>query len=197
GRTERRYTGRAAVPPPGRAKGASSRSPCRQRRLDGKSALAPPGHLALLDHVLEHLPVTERVHGPPEALVLAGHQLVVGDEPGERLEHELLALAHVVEDLGAEDEVAAIDPDVGPVGRAEPRHPAVAVDVGEVIGERWPDGDEAGDLPAALEVLQHLVEVEVAQPVAVVGEEHLLVADVLTHRPQALADVAPDAGVDE
>ena len=76
-------------------------------------------------------------------------------------------------------------------------HVAVGVDVGEVIGERRADGEEAGDLAALLERLDHLVEIHVREPVAVVGEEDLLVLDVVAHRPQPLADVAPDAGVDE
>ena len=52
-------------------------------------------------------------------------------------------------------------------------------------------------LPLFLNVVDHLVEIDVGQAVAVVGEEHLLVLDVVAHRPQPLADVAPDAGVDQ
>src|SRR5512134_1680687 len=36
-----------------------------------------PGHVALLHHVLEHLPVAQRIHRTPEARVLVGHELVL------------------------------------------------------------------------------------------------------------------------
>ena len=67
----------------------------------------------------------------------------------------------------------------------------------EMVGERRAHGEEAGELAALLERLDHVVEVDVGQAVAVVGEEHLLVLHVVAHRPQTLADVAPDAGVEQ
>ena len=118
-----------------------------------------PRHLALLDHLLEDLPVLQIVHAAPEALVLVGHELVRLDQPRERLEHQLLALVHVVEDLGPQDEVAGVDPDVRAVGRAELAHPAVRLDVGQVIGQRRPDREEAGELAAPPEALDHVVQV--------------------------------------
>ena len=74
--------------------------------------------------------------------------------------------------------------------------PAV-VELGEMEIERRMDRDEAGDLAALLEALDHLRQRRVGQPVAVVGEEHLLVLDEVLHRQQPLADVAPDAGIDQ
>ena len=51
--------------------------------------------------------------------------------------------------------------------------------------------------PLFLNVVDHLVEVHIREAVAVVGEEELIVPDVIADRRQPLADVAPDAGVDE
>ena len=73
----------------------------------------PPGHAALLDHVLQHLLVLQGVHRAPEALMLEGKQLIGLDQPPEGRLDQLLALLQIVEDLGAEDEEAAIDPEVG------------------------------------------------------------------------------------
>ena len=63
--------------------------------------------------------------------------------------------------------------------------------------QRRAHGEEAAGLAGLLEQLDHLRQRRIGQPVAVVGEEHLLVLDVLAHGQQALADVAPDAGVDQ
>ena len=62
--------------------------------------------------------------------------------------------------------------------------------------ERRPHGEEAGDLAARRECLDHLRQIHVAQAVAVVGKKHLLACDVLAYGPQPLADIAPDPGVD-
>ena len=108
-----------------------------------------------------------------KSLVLVSHELTFRDQSRERLEHELLALLQVVEDLAPEDEVAAVDPDLGAVGSAELLHVAIRVDIGEVVGEGRADREEAGDLPALLEGVDHLVEMHVRQAVAVIGEEDI------------------------
>ena len=48
-----------------------------------------------------------------------------------------------------------------------------------------------------LELVDHLVEAHIRQSVAIVCEEELIVPYVIADRCQPLADVAPDAGVDE
>src|SRR4029077_11709381 len=78
---------------------------------NGAFAIAAPRHDALLVHLLELLTVALRVHGAKEALVLERHQLIVGDQTLEGLDHQSLTLAHVIENLTAEQEVAAVDPD--------------------------------------------------------------------------------------
>ena len=50
--------------------------------------------------------------------------------------------------------------------------------------------------PLLRKVVDHGRQVDVGEAVAVVGEKHLLALDVLAHGKQALADVAPESGVD-
>ena len=50
--------------------------------------------------------------------MLEGKQLIGFDQPAERRLDQFLAVLEVVEDLGAEDEEAAIDPEVGVLGGA-------------------------------------------------------------------------------
>ena len=76
-----------------------------------------PRRLAAFHHFLEHLPISERIHRPPESIVLVGHQTPLLDQAIERLEHQLFAVADVIEDLVAEDEVSAIDPNFGFLAR--------------------------------------------------------------------------------
>ena len=50
--------------------------------------------------------------------------------------------------------------------------------------------------PLCLNSLDHGRQIDVGESVAVIGEEHLLVLDMLTHREEPLADIAPHPGVD-
>src|SRR5690606_27419203 len=63
--------------------------------------------------------------------------------------------------------------------------------------QRRTHGEEAGYLAARLETPRHVVEIDIAQTIAVIGEEHVLLLDMGTRAPQALADIAPDAGVEQ
>src|SRR5690606_38898316 len=148
--------------------------------------VAEPWRLAALDKVLKRLPVAQRVHRAPEALVFVGHQEIIRDQTLEGLENEFLAFANVVEDLRSEDKIAAVDPDVGAIRRTELPDPPVLVGVNEMVCKRRPDGKEAGDLPADRETLDHVVEIDIAQPVAVVRNEPRLVAAAIAHSPKPL-----------
>src|SRR5689334_6104740 len=110
------------------------------------------------------------------------------DQAVERLEHELLALLDEVEDLLAEDEEAAIDPDVGLLAGTDALHRSRLVELCEMKADRRMNRDEAGDLAALLEALDHLRQGSVGQAVAVIGEEHLLVLDEMFDREQSFAD---------
>src|SRR5690606_28622916 len=56
---------------------------------------------------------------------------------------------------------------------------------------------ETGNLPARLELLDHLRERQVRYAVAVVGQEYLLILDEMANRHQALADIPPDARINQ
>ena len=56
--------------------------------------------------------VLQGVHRRPEALVRIGDQLAALDQALERLFDELFAVVDVVEDLAAEDEEPAVDPEL-------------------------------------------------------------------------------------
>ena len=75
-----------------------------------------PGRIATLDHFLEHLPVPERVHGPPKSFVPVGHELSTVDETLEGLHDQFIAFLNVVEYFLPEDEKSAIDPYLGTHG---------------------------------------------------------------------------------
>src|SRR5206468_1857208 len=81
------------------------------RRMRSAVARARPRGGALAPQLLEILPVLERVHVAPESVERKREQLALGHQPIERLEHEVLAVAHVVEDVLLEREEAAVDPD--------------------------------------------------------------------------------------
>src|SRR5262249_8276007 len=57
-----------------------------------------PRHLALLGHGLEILAILQRVHRAPEAVIAIGHQLALRDQAIERIDHQLFAVLHVVEE---------------------------------------------------------------------------------------------------
>ena len=44
-----------------------------------------------------------------------------------------------------------------------------------MVGEGRPDREEAGELAAVAKPLDHVIEVDVGEPVAVVGQEHVVV----------------------
>src|SRR5262245_24080774 len=79
--------------------------------LLGIPQLGQPRHLPSLHHVLENLPVLQRVHGAEETRVPVGDELAVLDQPVEGLIHQLFAFLDVVEDAVAEDEEAGVYPD--------------------------------------------------------------------------------------
>src|SRR5690606_37373062 len=102
-----------------------------------------------------------------------------------------------IDDLRAHQEIAPVDPDLRPIRGMECTHLAAGTDIGEMIGQRRTYRQEAGDLPALPEARDHVVQVYVRQAIAIVGEEHLLIAHVFTHGPKSLSDIAPDSGIDE
>lgn len=151
----------------------------------------------MLDHVFQDLPIAQRIHRPPKAGMLVGHQQVLLDKPLKRFGDEFFAVVHVIEDGVAKQKEAAIDPDVRAVRRSELANAAAVIDIGKVIGQRRTYGDKAADFSAALEARDHVVEIDVAETVAVVRKKDFFVLNVSAHRPKSLADVAPNAGIEK
>src|SRR2546422_212975 len=69
-----------------------------------------PGSSSSFPKRLQQLPISHSVHGLPEALVLVGHQLVIGRKFLERrlLEHRVLA--HVLHGIALKDKKPSVDP---------------------------------------------------------------------------------------
>src|SRR3954463_1306760 len=133
-----------------RARTVSGGPPKPSVRIVGASALpASPGRAACGIQALERLHVLERVHRRPEARVPVGQELAVRDQPLERLLDQLVAWLQVVEDLPAQDEVPAVDPDVGIVDVRDAGDEPLFARVDDVERIRGPDGEERRDLVAA------------------------------------------------
>src|SRR5207244_3759702 len=115
-----------------------------------------PRHLALLNHVFELLSISQRVHRPPEALVLISHKRILLDQPIERLEHELFAVPDMLKNLVTEHEVTAVDPHVGLLAVAETANRAMLIEFGEMKVERRADRHEAANLVAFSEPINHI-----------------------------------------
>ena len=97
------------------------------------------------------------------------------DQPLERLVNEFVSFFDVVEDLLSEDEVAPVDPHLGFVARAHCADRAVLVEARQMERDGRVNGDEAGDLSALLESLDHFRQGGVGQAIAVVSEKILFV----------------------
>src|SRR5206468_12699572 len=122
-----------------------------------------PGRLAPRVQLFELLLVLERVHAAPVTLVLVGQQLLLCDQPLERLLDQLLARLDVVEDFGAEGEEAPVNPDPGLAdGPYFTNHVSVARHDVVALG-RW-DRHEAGDFSPVLETLDVFRQRQVGQP---------------------------------
>src|SRR5213083_2804169 len=103
-------------------------------------------------------PVLERVHRLPESVVAVADQLVLGEQPLERLRHELLAVSQVVEDLGLENEMPAVHPQAGLRDIANARHLAAGSRQDEVITQLRLHAEKARDPvvpPEMLELRRH------------------------------------------
>ena len=64
-------------------------------------AAEAPRHFTLLHHILQHLPVFQRVHRAKETIVLICHELVRRSQTFERLDDKLFAFPHKFEYLCA------------------------------------------------------------------------------------------------
>ena len=112
----RRSQGAGAAPRRADPTGVGNISPTLREPRDvnapDRASQSCHGAVPFSCRTLEPLLVLERVHRRPEALVALGQQLPGGEQSMERLLHEVLAGPQLVEDLRAQHEVAAVDPDV-------------------------------------------------------------------------------------
>ena len=146
---------------------------------------------------LEGGALLERVHRLPEAVVRDGEQAPVLGCPDAGVGDEVVALLEVVEDPLPEDEEPPVDAH-GQVGRGlEARDAVVLVGDDDVEGARRADGQQGPDRVRRRQGRDHLVHRGVGEHVAVVGEEHLVLAEVLAYSTQPLADLRAQPGVDE
>src|SRR5262249_42025072 len=108
--------------------------------------LSAPRRVPTLNHILQQLPVSQRIHRSPETLILVGHEVPAFDQTIEWLEHQLFTFSYVIEDFVAENEVAAVDPNLGFLTRTQTLHGALLVKFGKMEGDRRGDGDKTTDL---------------------------------------------------
>ena len=119
--------------------------------LHGRLVVAwTPPHLSPLHHFLKHLSIPQRIHRPPESLVLVGDELPCLDQAIKWLEDKFIAFVDIIENLPAKDEVSTVNPNFRLLTRTETLHRAVAHQTRQVKGERRMNGDEAADLPLFL-----------------------------------------------
>ena len=155
------------------------------------------GRGAVLVEQLEALLVLQRVHRRPEPGVALRHELLALHEPAERLVDQVFPGPDLVQHLGPHHEVAAVDPDVRARDVGDVVHVSAAVHVDDVEAVVGPHGEEARRHARGLRALDHRRQVSVGERVAVVRQEHLVVAEDVAHRAQTLADARVQAGVHE
>ena len=145
-----------------------------------------PRHLARLDELLEVLPVAERVHRGPEAVIAIAEDLVALDEPGEDVRNQVLARPDLVEDLPTEHEVAAVQPEIRLAHVLDAADLAASLEPDEVERvARGPYREERGELAAPPEPANEVREGGVRQHVAVVRQEDVVGREVGTRLPAA------------
>ncbi len=115
-----------------------------------------PRRIATFHHLLKHLSVPERVHGPPKSFVPVDHELSTVDEALEGLHDQFVPFLNVIKYFLAEDEIPAIDSDLGIVARAHSANNAALVEISQMKGDRRVYGYEATDHAAFLETINHV-----------------------------------------
>src|SRR5438093_5847820 len=156
-----------------------------------------PGRVAAGLHVVERLLVLEGVHAHPEAFVAVRGQLLETDQPLEWLPDQLLTVFEIVEELALEDEEAPVDPETGLGHRPDIVDQSVTAERHRVEALARSDAYEAGDLILPAKALEIVPERKIRQRVAIVGEKHWVVPEVVLDGLEALADVRMQTGVGE
>src|ERR1700757_2182513 len=111
--------------------------------------------------------------------MLISQKLIRFSQALERLNDKLLTFLHIVENLWPKQKETAVDPQIGAVPGPDRAHPALLFYIGHVVGKLRTYRQETGKLAALLKPVQHVVEVDIAQAVAVVGKEYLFALYVI------------------
>ena len=139
-----------------------------------------PRSLTGLEQFFEHLTLTDIVHALPEALMDIGHQLPLIDQTvqGVFLEDGLIT-RYEVEDLGLKDHITGIDRcPVGEVLLTERLHSIIATDVEDALLLFHLHRRQGGQSAMTLVESEELVDIDIADAVAV-GHEERFVAHIL------------------
>src|SRR6185503_2438047 len=148
-------------------------------------------------HIVERLLLLERVHTRPEPVVAVRDQLLLADQALEGLIDELFAVLDVIENLTLEGKKAAIDPEICAAHVTNVTDERVVVQRNRMEALTRAHAEEAGDFVLPAELLDVLRQVEIREAIAVVGEEHLVVAEIASYRLEPLSDVRLQTGVGE
>src|SRR6202008_1316425 len=105
-------------------------------------------HFSSLAHHPQNLPISQSIHGTPEALIFVGHEVTSFDQAIKRFENQFLAIPDVVEYLFAKDEIAAVYPYFTLLARAKTTDNVFSVKFGQMKIEWRVDGNEAADFVA-------------------------------------------------
>ena len=147
--------------------------------------------------LLEPLPILEGIHRHPESVVGIRGEAPGGNQALERFLNKLFSRFEVIEDLGPERKVTAVDPNAGPADVLQPCDATVVGQGDEVIAQIRLDAYERRDRAALTEMRQLRWQRQVGQAVAVVRQELPFIREMLLDRFQTLADIRTDAGVDK
>src|SRR5262245_41698944 len=129
---------------------------------------SPPRHVPTLNHILQQLPVSQRVHRAPETVIFVGHEVPALNQTGEWLKHQLFTFSDVIEDFIAENKVAAVDPNLGFLTRSQTLNGALLVKFGKMEADWRVNGDKTTDFTARLDTINHVRQCRVGRTIAVV-----------------------------
>src|SRR5262249_52739265 len=115
-----------------------------------------PGRIPGREQLVHPLLLLRRVHRHPEAVVVVGQELPLGEQALEGLEHQLFPFAQVVEDLLAEHEESTVDADPGFHDVVKAGDDAFGIRRDRMVGEIRLAAEEARDAAMLFEMLELL-----------------------------------------
>src|SRR5262249_50001990 len=91
---------------------------CNGFMLSSWSPRRSPRRFAPFYHLFQYLPIPQRVHRSPEALVLVAHEPTCRNEPAKWLKYKFLTISNVFENLTAKNKVTTVNPGIELLSRA-------------------------------------------------------------------------------